>query len=194
MANSAANPQQHDSFNIRSSLNVLYLLLSGHATCLTVFLRRGFGVEALGINGVMAFTMILLYAAATQDAFVAIFFWAWLVALIAQRIETYRLVRRGRIEHSRYDGWPSVAMLLPFVKTEFAAKNVIEPAICLFGGALLCPVSEALGGFVLLGFFSLALKRGLENQVNRMRVQRLRDAEIEQRQLAEWFRGQRNNF
>lgn len=190
----ATSPQGDDRFNVKSSMNLLYLVASAHATCFTVFLRRGFGTEALGLNGIIALVIILLYAGETRDPYMAWYFWAWLLALIAQRLDTFLLVRKGNREHSRYDGWPNIALALPFVKTEAIAKNLVEPLMCFLGGVLLCPLSESLGGFVMLGFFSLVIKRGLESQANRMQVQRLRDAEIEQRQLAERFRGQSKDY
>ena len=91
-----------------------------------------------------AFVMILLYTERNQrDPAMIYFFYAWLLAVIAERLETSRLVRKGWVEHSRYAGYPWLAMKLPFIKKPVTAKNCVEPVICLLVGALLCPLSEA---------------------------------------------------
>ena len=56
------------------------------------------------------------------------------------------------------------------------------------------PLDEAVGVFVAAGCFSLAMVEGIGREVNRMRVQRMRDAQIENQMLAERFRGQRHDY
>jgi hypothetical protein len=195
MATSSGNPQGQgsDPFNMRTGANVLHLVVETHAAAVTPFLRRGMGVNYPGVFGLLALVLILLYAAATHDPFVITFFWFWLGAIIVRRAEAVQLARRGRVEHSRYNGWPWFSIKLPFVKTESAAK-VADAIVCLVVGAELYQWSEALGRLVMFGCVSLGIQRAIQGQVNSMRLRQMRDAAIEQRQLAEWYRGQRNDF
>lgn len=182
-----------DLLNPRQGMNLLYWLATGHATCFTVFLRHSFGTEALGRHGITALIIILLYACAVEEPLMLTFFWVWLAALILQRLRTFSLFRKGVVWHSRYAGYPFLAMRSPFVKTEGAAKT-LEPLFCLIGGALLCPLSEKLGVFVLTGFVSLLVTRGIETQLVANRRRAMRDASIEQRHMASLFRGETNDF
>lgn len=158
-----------------------------HATALAVFMRRDFGREALGMNAFFAMLLILGFYSVTADRAVFVFFGCWLVAQITQRVLTFRLVRSGAIFHSRYAGYPWLAMKVPFVR-ESAARGLIEPMLCLVAGALLCPVSENLGGFVMLGFLTFLIRNAIEMEIVRKRVEQMHDAEIEQRYLASRFR------
>lgn len=171
-----------EKFTARGGLNFLYLLVSGHATCLTPFMRRGFGSEALGLNGIAALVIILLYAAHTGSQAMISFLVFWLFALLLQRIKTGLLWRQGVVPHSRYDGEPWLALKL--VKSEQAARG-IEPFICLAAGVALSAYDEALGAFVFAGLFSFIIKLGIERRVDEVSVQRMRDAEIEQRWLVQ---------
>jgi hypothetical protein len=186
--------RQADHFNMRGGAIILNLLVGGLATTVTPFMRYGFGVEAFGLNALAAFVMILLYAGETRDPAMIYFFYAWLLAVIAQRLETWRLVRKGWVEHSRYAGYPWLAMKLPFIKKPVTAKNCVEPVLCLLVGALLCPLSEALGVFIMLGLPSLLIQRAIESQVNINRLRRMRDAAIEQRYLSDLYQGRRDDF
>lgn len=66
--------------------------------------------------------------------------------------------------------------------------------LCLLAGVLLMPLDQAVGVFVAMGAFSLAIVEGIGREVNRARVQRMRDARIENELFAERFRGQRNDY
>ena len=55
-------------------------------------------------------------------------------------------------EHSRYSGWPHVAMFLK-PPSEFMAKAVYEPAIVFFAGLLLCLGQSRLGALCSWGPF-----------------------------------------
>jgi hypothetical protein len=188
------NQAERGSLDGRTGLTILKLGIDGLVTCLTPFLRRGFGTEAFGANAVVALVIILLYAAQTHDPVMIWFLWAWVAAVIVQRVETFQLVRKGRIEHSRYAGYPVLALKMPFVKNEVVAKNCVEPLVCVVFGIVLCTVSESMGRFVMFGFVSLLVQRGMESRVNMNRVRRLRDAEIEQRYVSDLFHGRRDDF
>ena len=92
------------------------------------------------------------------------------------------------VGHSKYDGYPALALKLPFVRTEGSAKS-LEPVFCILAGAALCPWSEAVGAYVFLGFASLLVVRAFETQSTVNRVRAMQDAAIEQRNMASMFRG-----
>src|ERR1700677_2579659 len=101
----AANPQ-NDPINARNGMNLLVLLANAHATTLTVFIRQGFGSEALGINGIIAAVMLLLYAGFSNSPEMITFFWVWLAAVGYQRIYGIKQRQKGQVVHSRYAGSP----------------------------------------------------------------------------------------
>jgi len=186
--------RQVDHFNLRGGAMISNLLIDGLATTVTPFIRYGFGVDAFAHNALAAFVIILLYAGESRDPVMIYYFYAWLLMLIGQRLETSRLARKGWVQHSRYSGHPWLALKLHFVKKEVTAKNVVEPMLCLVVGALLCPLSGALGGFVMLGFPSLLFQRAIQSQVNINRVRQMRDAAMEQRYLSDLYHGRRDDF
>jgi hypothetical protein len=188
----AANPQGNDPFNARTGVNLLWLLANGYATTFTPFLRRGFGSEALGLNGVVGAIIILLYAGATNSPETISFFWVWLGFVLYQRIYGIRQRMNGQVVHSRYAGWPEVGMR--FTKSEKIARQVVEPLVCVVVGAVLWLYSEPLGRFVMLGPLGLLVSLGLDQQVMRNRVRAMHDAEIEQRYLSDVFNGRRDDI
>jgi hypothetical protein len=184
-----ANPQGNDPFNARTGINLLGLLANAHAITVTPFLRRGFGSEALGVNGVAALVLILLYAGVTNSPEMVSFLWAWLAAVGCQRVYGFRQRANGEVVHSRYAGWPEVGMR--FAKTEKVARSVVEPLVCVVVGGCLWSLSEALGRFILLGSISLLVSRGLEQQVTRNRLRAMNDGQIEARYLSDVFNHRR---
>lgn len=181
------------SNDLRNSVNWLYALANAHATCITMFIRCGFGTAVPGLSGVLAVVMMLLAVAQTNDIRMLWFFYAWIIALICQRLWTGILFLRGRREHSEYSGWPWLAMLFPTVRNETQAKN-IEPVFCLLLGLLLGGFSPSVGGYVMFGVISLTVVRALQLAAVRRQVTAMRDLEIEQRAMSERMRGIRNDF
>jgi hypothetical protein len=189
----AANPQrQNDPFNARTGINLVGLAANGYATTVTPFLRRGMGSEALGVNGVVALLIIIGYAGVTNSPEMISFLLAWVGALIFQRAYGFNQRRKGQICHSRYAGDAVVGRR--FAKSERVAREVVEPLICGFVGVCLWPWSEPVGRFVLCASFSLLVSRGLDTQVTRNRLQKMHDAQIEQRYLSDLFNGRRDEF
>lgn len=190
MSRGQSPPQNFDALmNSRTGLNLFTILVAGHATCFTVFLRHSFGTRALGRNGVVACLLILLYACAMEDPASLLFLGIFLFALVIQRLKTFQLYRAGVEWHSYYAGYPWLAMRCPLVRSEGTAKW-LEPAFCLLIGSCLCPLSEPLGLFVTLGMFSLMFVRGFETQIMANRMRAMRDSAIEQRNMAAIFRGE----
>lgn len=177
-----------EQITLPGTFNLLVILLSAHATCLRVFLRYGFGSEALGANGLGAFLLILAYAGFSNSPEMLTYFWLWFAALIAQRCRTGVLAATGRREHSRYNGWPWLTGLV--TRNELAAKAAEGP-LCLIIGAILCEWSEQVGYFVMFGMVSLTGLHIIDRIAIEMQIRRMRDAEIEMQWAAEWFRSSR---
>ena len=165
-----------------SGLGLLYFAANVLATSIAVFIRRGFGREALSWNSLVAFLLLLFLAGLEGRAFL-LFAGAFTVAQICRRIETFRIIRSGGVIHSQYAGYPHWAMKVPFVKTEHRAKELIEPLFCIVTGILLCPVSVGIGGYVVLCGFGFMVRYGIEDLVARKRIERMQDARIEH----EWY-------
>ncbi|HEY4313313.1 MAG TPA: hypothetical protein VGN12_27935 [Pirellulales bacterium] len=182
------NPPHHHPFDMRGAVNLLYVLVSGHATCVTPFVRRNFGREALGRNGAVAFVILFFYMAAYPRHFVVqqFTFW-WFVMFILQRLKTMYLVSRGLSPHSRYDGYPYLGYLLPFVKDPKGA-SIIEFLALLGGGMWLSTVDAPLGKLIIVSSVCLVVKNAIDEDIVRRRLQSMRDAEIEQRVLLDRYR------
>ncbi len=170
----------------RGSLYAIALVLT---TCVTVFTRRRFGAEALGWNGLGAFLLLLFYAGSSPG--MQVYFCLWVLALLIQRCQTIWMGIRGHVEHSRYGGWPWLA--IRFAKNEMQAK-ALEVLLCLIAGGLLYSLSEAVGMFVIRCGFGMAVVQVIDRQVLAMQDRRMRDAEIEMRlsrgsvpRQAEWL-------
>jgi hypothetical protein len=185
--------QQNDKPDMRSAFSLAYVLANSHALTCTVFLRRDFGKEAIGIFGIVGLFMILIYGGLANSYAMYIYLLAFLLAVIGQRMQTFPNWRKGDIQHSRYNGTPVIAMkLFPKLK-EMDAKGV-EGFLCLAIGWLLTHVDPALGWYVMGGFFSILLSEGISAEIRRQRLQAMRDAEIENTDLArdyEQFRNKR---
>lgn len=187
------NPQDNatsgDSF--RESVNVAYFASLTLATCITPFIRTRFGTHANGFNAVFALILIFFVAAESRDPAMFEFLVAWIIFLVFQRLITLQTVLNRRHEHSNYRGYPWAAMLLPFVRTERAAK-AIEPVLCFGAGMLLGPLSPTLGLFIMATGVGLFILRLMEVEAVKAQLRQLRDAEIEHQYLAERYREIRN--
>ncbi len=125
----------------------------------------------------------------TRNTICWAFFFAWLGALIVQRLRSWGAYRRGVLVHSRYAGQP--LLRIPFVRSEEEIMGFWEPAVAFFGGILLCSLSIDLGGFVACSGFALLIRNGIEREIERKRLQRMQDAMIEHAYYADRFRERR---
>lgn len=168
------------------AFGLVYLFCQAHRMCLTVFMRRNFGTHAHEPHSIVAFVGLLFMAGAYP--FFRLYAVAWVVVLIGQRIQSYRLRLKGRDGHSAYSGYPWLAMRWPGVKTEKAAREA-EPFLCLLMGLVLLTLYPPLGAFVMAGFVSFSGCILIDWMVERQRLRAMRDAEIEMRYYAERYRG-----
>lgn len=181
--------EQNSSFSLTDSVNWLYFIVTAHATCLTVFLRHSFGSEGLGFPGVAALLFLVGSIVVTSDPTLIWLLVLWFAALVVQRIITISQQLRGLRQHSRYAGYPGVTRALFPAMTEELALQRMEPVVCGVIGLVLLAIVPTIGGFVLTGAVSLAVKTGIEHAAQRRTLQQWRDAEIEQQVLLEdWER------
>ncbi len=183
--------QNNDPMQMKDTFNLVYALVHGHSTAITPFLRTSFGKEALGMNGLAALAIILLYGGLMNCYEMFIYLCVWLVAVIYQRVKQFRNRMNGFVQHSRYNGYPALAYkLFPRIQSEGNAKGA-EAFLCLGVGWLLTYVSQPLGWFVMAGWVSIMFSEGLGVELRRKKLQAMRDAEIEQQALAEEYRNGR---
>jgi len=181
--------QPENKIGMRESFNLLYAAAKVHAMCFWPIIRRDFGTEALGFPAFFALVLMLLVGGLGRTPEIFAFLGFWLLMLIIQRARTFWLVRRRVVWHSRYEGYPWLALCLPLIRKESRAKSLVEPVLCLLAGAALYQLSEGLGVFVMAGFFSLAMVDGINRELDRRRLVAMRDAEIEQKVLVARYRG-----
>ena len=178
-----------DQLTFRNTFNILCIVCSIHARCVTPFLRSETGAAARGLFSFIAGAFMFYLACALYDQPFIDFWGAWLVALILQSWDSAATRKKGKAIHSQYDGRPSLAMLLcPFVKDEGTAKFIVEPAICLGVGYGLLGWSDALGKLVMSCAFSLLFLENYYRHVTRQREQQVIDARIEAEALSQGVR------
>jgi hypothetical protein len=186
--------QQNEPFSdIRSGMNLVFIVVRAHAMCLVPFLRYGVGINVPGFDGITAMILMFIVMGASADSGMLGFLGAWVVVVIFQRIRALSFYKRGVYLHSEYWGWPWLGKYLSRAKTEQGAK-ACEPALCVLLGLMLMPLSVPLGLFVSLGVVSFLIIRGADAVMCQRQLTALRDLQIEQRALSERLRGSRNDF
>jgi len=182
--------QQEQQFGMRESFNLMYAVAKVHAFCFWPFIRRDFGTDATGFPAFFAMILMIFVGSLGRIPEMFPFLGLWILMLACQRARTFKRVRQGVIWHSRYEGYPWLALRFPLVRTEARAKSLMEPVLCLLAGVALVQISEKLGMFVMAGFISMAIVDGINREIDRKRLAAMRDAEIEQKWLVARYRGQ----
>jgi hypothetical protein len=173
-----------------ASFNGAAILANAHALTCTVFIRTDFGREGIGINGLIAMLLILGYGSFAHCYPMFIYFLLWVLAVICQRIKQFINWRRGVILHSQYNGYPWLSRRLFPRMSELNARGV-DAFLCLAAGGLIAQFNQPLGWFVMAGFVSILFSEAVMVESTRKRLQAMRDAEIEQRYLAEQYKSGR---
>lgn len=173
-------PEQQGPQKKSDPLGMLYFLCSVHSRCITVFTRTGFGIEGLGIPAVCS--LVLLLICLPGDPGMIFWLGAWFVAVIVQRIITFRMIRKGAVIHSRFAGH-SLLLKIPFLRKEKYIM-AIEAILCLFLGVLVMAISQFMGAFLALGFVSIMVQMAIDDSLRQRRIQQMQDARLE----AQWYR------
>jgi len=179
--------QKQDKMTMKDSFNLFYQAALAHATCIWPFMRKDFGREFFGMNALYAILLMTVMAGLGNSPAMVWYFFAWIGMVACQRARTFQLVRQGWREHSKYWGYPALAMTIPGI-SQNAALMVVEPMICMIGGTLLCYLDTTVGGFVILGMFSGMVVTGVEAERDRKAVMAMEDAEIDMQRRARMYR------
>jgi hypothetical protein len=173
-------------------IDVVYFVARSLATTVTPFIRKDFGIEAIGWFGMLGFAILLLMIGITNSPLMKVYFVAWLVILFKQKITTMKLIRQGFEPHSNYAGCPFLAMRLFRCPQENRAK-ALEIMMVLGIGALICATGEkALGPYLMFASFGLTFTRAIEFQHNLMRARRAKDAQREMEAYEQFMKGNRD--
>jgi hypothetical protein len=178
-------PDPSDRPSMKGSFNALLWLASIHSTAILPFLRTGFGQEAFRMNAAIC-ALGLFFLGGASDSFL-IYLALWFVAVARQRIKC------DPTQHSRFLGFPAVAIRIPGFRSEKRAKAA-ECLLCMAVGVGLSALDPALGMFVFGGAFSLAIIEAATREMWRRETQSIRDAQILMAARTERFRGQRHDY
>jgi len=181
--------QRDDRNDMKGGFNFAYFVLHGFATSVTPFTRTHFGREAFGVSSLMALLLIIGFGSFGNSPAMWVYLLLWLLAVMRQRVTQMQDRKKGLIVHSRYQGYPWLGFkLFPRIKDEGNAKGA-EAFLVMSVGALLgyC-LDPVLGVFLALGGIGSLFIEAFAVEVMKKRLQDMRDAEIEQMDLAERFR------
>lgn len=159
-----------------------------------VFLRTGFGSRYFGLPSLVAVFAIplwMLFWPGESGSGIMLFWSLYLLMQLRAWVESARMVARGEIVHTRYNGWPRLARCFRR-HGEREIKGAAEPLVVFGIGIGLLPLSLPLGSYLMTASVALAVNHGLMEAVERARALEINDALIEQRSLSEKFRGMQN--
>ena len=183
------NQQQPEPFaDIRRGFNILMHVIDGYATAIVPFIRKDFGTAFFGLNSLVAVLVMMVFGAMENDDTMLRYIFFWLLFVTAHRLDAARNSRKGRVIHSRYVGDSWLAGKLFSKAKRKTVQLLIEPAICLIAGILICPHSPGVGKFLILGAFAVLMFNGSQRALMEGRVRQMHDAHIEQQATAQMFR------
>ncbi|MCZ2343627.1 MAG: hypothetical protein LC104_17815 [Bacteroidales bacterium] len=182
------DPPPGDRLTMEAGFNWLNLAVNAHASTLTPLSRTDFGSEGLGMPGFIGMFMILGWGSYFHCYPMFIYFVIWMGVLLCQRVKTFINWRRGTIiVHSRYNGYPWIVRRFFPRLSEPNAKAV--EAFAFFGiGGVIAQFIPPLGWYFMLGLPSILVSEAIIVETTRRRLQAMRDAEAEQRYLAEMYK------
>lgn len=178
--------QQQQKIGLKESFNIGYGLLKCQATCVTPFIRIGFGSEALGFPALGAMVAYAGWVMATEAIEVhALGFW-WFVAIGVQRALMFIRYLRGGYQHSRYDGYPLLTGWL--CRSDTLAK-IMEGGLVLAAGLSVELVPYPLRQFLVVSGVAIMFVEIVNHHYHQKVEQARRDSIIEMQQAgAGWER------
>jgi hypothetical protein len=180
--------------DLRLGLNLFTHAVDGYATGILPFMRRDFGTSFFGFNAVVAVIVMLIFGALENSDDMLRYMFLWMLFVLAQRLDSYRLIRQGKVIHTGFAGESFLAHKLVPKARRKTVQMLIEPAICLIVGAFICPYSPGVGKYLIVGAFAVMVFNGILRANAEQRVRQMNDAYIEQRATARMFRGQDDDF
>lgn len=179
--------------DVRTTANLFAFGCQVLAVSTEVFLRTGFGPRYLGLQAgaaalaIPCFSILFPYEDTRPLLW---FFMSYIGMCFLCRAGAVNRARRGETCHSRYNGRPLIARVLPWI-SEATIKRMVEPALVFGIGLGLAEVNLPLGSYLMLSAFGLAATMALLEAHERQRVMDLYDGFIDQTVIAERFRQMR---
>jgi len=173
-------------------LLLIILVIRSWALTLEVFLRRQLGSRHIGLEGPLAFLVLLFYATECPGYDLGPLGWftlAFFGACVLHRFRPLSYFFTGQIDpiHTRYSGRPILWKFVPFL-SELAVKRYVEPLFLFALAICLLPWNPPLGFYVLVGSGCLLLTVSMDVGVLQHRVQSMQDMLVEQQVVADEFR------
>jgi len=186
--------QPKEMFSNKDGFNVLRLLAAAHSMTITVFIRSGFGPQLLDKRGAYGAILLFVVAGFSGQPVMLNYLFAFLAALLIQRIKTAAAKRAGVRLHSLYDGHPWLGMFL--TRKEMFAKGAVEPVLCFAAAVAIGCFGEAhhsaalltLAGWLFIGIASLGFDHVVYAGLQHQRLREMEDAEIENEILMQQYR------
>jgi len=187
------NSSSHQSDQAPWIILMLFVLaIRAWALTLEVFLRRQLGARYIGLEGPLAFLVLLFYAAECPGydlgplgGFTLAFFGACLL----HRIRSLSYFFTGQVDpaHTRYSGRPVLMKLVPFL-SELAVKRFVEPLFLSVLAICLIPWNPPLGMYVLIGSGCVFVTVSADICYFHNQVQTMQDMLVDQQAVADEFR------
>jgi hypothetical protein len=162
-------------------VNILYVLTTIYNGCLTPVIRSGFGARAFAWYPASLILMIF-YGGAAHCPEMQIYIGVWFMFIVMRRLTP------NKRQHSRYQGYPWLCRLIPFVRNEYQAR-LLEPWVVFFGGIFLLDVSPGMAQFLIFGCISLFLTLLAEVSALSARKRAMEDARKEAKQMMDISQG-----
>ncbi len=174
----------------QNAASILMLVAQSLAAPVEVFLRTRFGRRYFGVPaaiGLFAVPMWMLFWPREDPVPILVFWLLYLVMQLRARVESIVLAAKSEPVHTRYNGYPRLARI--FKRTdERRIKAGAEPMLVIIVGACMLAVSEPLGSYLITSGVCIALVASVIESVEHNRALSMRDAWIEQEQMAARFR------
>jgi hypothetical protein len=162
-------------------VNIVYGIANIVNGCFTPFLRNGFGSRGFAAHPISLIFMIG-YAGFANCPEMSLYIPVWLLFVLMRQLKT------NKNQHSRYQGYPWLCRMIPFVNTEYKARTV-EPWVLFFGGIFLMDVSLGIGQLLIIGCATLFVVLMIEVASISARKRAMEDARHEAAQMADLQRG-----
>lgn len=180
---------------VRSFVGWVVVAARAFSISVEVFLHEpgSFGERAVGLNAGVAMVLMFLAPLAGGGNVVALLIFMGLFAIACMRVRlavARRCARGGPQPHSVFTGTPILKRFIRGVN-ETTIKCFAEPMLTFLGGCFLMPVSEALGGYVMLAGLGLFISNNLAVGHDRRRAMDMNDAYLDQKSTFEQFRNMR---
>jgi hypothetical protein len=169
--------QQNDKDGKRGALNMLVFIARGFSLGTTVFIRRNFGGEGIGMPGFGTLIAIPAFGFYGQSPLMMYYLYAWMFAALMQRLQSSKNRRNGVRVHSYDQGTPYLGFRLGGKDRTGALRR--EFCFCIVVGVIVLSFDPAMGAFVIASAIGTAMNTSFQVELGRARQQRMQDAMLE---------------